>query len=139
MASDSAAADAQTRGDVFERPAIAIEQDPDLPRQFGLIDQPGRNLQRVGDLFTILLGLRLRPLFGKGTPPSPIFHIAVWITPPQIQALRQPFVERLPPRASERVGDAQQTLAPIVAPRSEERRVGKEWVSTCRSRWAPYH
>src|SRR3546814_2118244 len=22
--------------------------------------------------------------------------------------------------------------------RSEERRVGKEWVSTCRSRWAPY-
>src|SRR3546814_13182029 len=23
--------------------------------------------------------------------------------------------------------------------RSEERRVGKEWVRTCRSRWAPYH
>src|SRR3546814_12647880 len=23
--------------------------------------------------------------------------------------------------------------------RSEERRVGKEWVSTCRSRWWPYH
>src|SRR3546814_17724353 len=26
-----------------------------------------------------------------------------------------------------------------LVPRSEERRVGKEWVSTCRSRWAPYH
>src|SRR3546814_14719653 len=25
------------------------------------------------------------------------------------------------------------------AKRSEERRVGKEGVSTCRSRWAPYH
>src|SRR3546814_233979 len=25
------------------------------------------------------------------------------------------------------------------AQRSEERRVGKEWVSTCRSRWSPYH
>src|SRR3546814_19756638 len=25
------------------------------------------------------------------------------------------------------------------APRSEERRVGKECVSTCRSRWWPYH
>src|SRR3546814_16995659 len=25
------------------------------------------------------------------------------------------------------------------AERSEERRVGKEWVSTCRSRWSPYH
>src|SRR3546814_13734832 len=23
--------------------------------------------------------------------------------------------------------------------RSEESRVGKEWVSTCRSRWSPYH
>src|SRR3546814_11839513 len=27
----------------------------------------------------------------------------------------------------------------IHASRSEERRVGKECVSTCRSRWAPYH
>src|SRR3546814_19552149 len=26
-----------------------------------------------------------------------------------------------------------------VKPRSEERRVGKECVSTCRSRWSPYH
>src|SRR3546814_15938055 len=31
---------------------------------------------------------------------------------------------------------AQQRDAPE---RSEERRVGKEWVSTCRSRWSPYH
>src|SRR3546814_20427659 len=23
--------------------------------------------------------------------------------------------------------------------RSEDRRVGQEWVSTCRSRWSPYH
>src|SRR3546814_1310422 len=29
------------------------------------------------------------------------------------------------------------SLAPTV--RSEERRVGKECVSTCRSRWSPYH
>src|SRR3546814_11133018 len=27
----------------------------------------------------------------------------------------------------------------IAAVRSEERRVGKECVSTCRSRWSPYH
>src|SRR3546814_11553503 len=27
----------------------------------------------------------------------------------------------------------------IVHQRSEERRVGKECVSTCRSRWSPYH
>src|SRR3546814_18600417 len=28
---------------------------------------------------------------------------------------------------------------PAVLYRSEERRVGKECVSTCRSRWSPYH
>src|SRR3546814_7768014 len=29
--------------------------------------------------------------------------------------------------------------APIIGTRSDERRVGKECVSTCRSRWSPYH
>src|SRR3546814_4398865 len=29
--------------------------------------------------------------------------------------------------------------SPSLPGRSEERRVGKECVSTCRSRWAPYH
>src|SRR3546814_19357846 len=32
-----------------------------------------------------------------------------------------------------------QALLPAVEYRSEERRVGKECVSTCRSRWSPYH
>src|SRR3546814_10607486 len=31
------------------------------------------------------------------------------------------------------------TTAAVGAARSEERRVGKECVSTCRSRWSPYH
>src|SRR3546814_19896628 len=31
------------------------------------------------------------------------------------------------------------TVKDIVKNRSEERRVGKECVSTCRSRWSPYH
>src|SRR3546814_16315952 len=35
---------------------------------------------------------------------------------------------RLPPHESQ-----------IIPGRSEERRVGKECVSTCRSRWSPYH
>src|SRR3546814_2751102 len=30
-------------------------------------------------------------------------------------------------------------LAPTVERRSEERRVGKECVSTCSTRWSPYH
>src|SRR3546814_4368408 len=31
------------------------------------------------------------------------------------------------------------TRSDMVIDRSEERRVGKECVSTCRSRWSPYH
>src|SRR3546814_1528769 len=34
---------------------------------------------------------------------------------------------------------AAQSSAPLRNRRSEERRVGKECVSTCRSRWSPYH
>src|SRR3546814_16036713 len=30
-------------------------------------------------------------------------------------------------------------LPSAIGNRSEERRVGKEWVSTCSSRWSPYH
>src|SRR3546814_19660175 len=33
----------------------------------------------------------------------------------------------------------QNRYSEILMTRSEERRVGKECVSTCRSRWAPYH
>src|SRR3546814_6368912 len=45
-------------------------------------------------------------------------------------------------RAMERHQPGQARSAPLagVEPaRSEERRVGKEGVSTCRSRWSPYH
>src|SRR3546814_2330158 len=34
---------------------------------------------------------------------------------------------------------AQENAALAAGVRSEERRVGKECVSTCRSRWSPYH
>src|SRR3546814_21161592 len=44
--------------------------------------------------------------------------------------------ENLLPRARH---DDRWFRATFVFPRSEERRVGKECVSTCRSRWSPYH
>src|SRR3546814_13464919 len=37
------------------------------------------------------------------------------------------------------VHDVFAKLTMVEAQRSEERRVGKECVSTCRSRWSPYH
>src|SRR3546814_20632154 len=37
------------------------------------------------------------------------------------------------------VGIAVLAIGAVLLRRSEERRVGKECVSTCRSRWSPYH
>src|SRR3546814_6825646 len=37
------------------------------------------------------------------------------------------------------VGDLEDGRFLVLVDRSEERRVGKECVSTCRSRWSPYH
>src|SRR3546814_4863215 len=34
---------------------------------------------------------------------------------------------------------SEEAQADLIANRSEERRVGQECVSTCRSRWSPYH
>src|SRR3546814_15245057 len=36
-------------------------------------------------------------------------------------------------------GEQAVSLGQYAADRSDERRVGKECVSTCRSRWSPYH
>src|SRR3546814_5775104 len=46
---------------------------------------------------------------------------------------RRPFRNR---RFREEIGDRKEDAD---QDRSEERRVGKECVSTCRSRWSPYH
>src|SRR3546814_15806310 len=42
--------------------------------------------------------------------------------------------DRTRDRANASIANGDQTIV-----RSEERRVGKECVSTCRSRWSPYH
>src|SRR3546814_4378611 len=47
------------------------------------------------------------------------------------QAILDAHDDRKPPRADDAVAGR--------VGRSEERRVGKECVSTCRSRWSPYH
>src|SRR3546814_12650669 len=43
------------------------------------------------------------------------------------------------PRAKRRSMELLRAVHLDDKPRSEERRVGKEWVSTCRSRWSPEH
>src|SRR3546814_10077761 len=46
------------------------------------------------------------------------------------------IVQRIPVKI--RLEDSQINTS-FLRPRSEERRVGKKCVSTCRSRWSPYH
>src|SRR3546814_13536231 len=58
------------------------------------------------------------------------------ISNPDYDAL-EPFCWGAPPFADGHfpTGDGRARLVPV---RSEERRVRKGWVSTCRSRWSPY-
>src|SRR3546814_2709737 len=57
------------------------------------------------------------------------------------QRRSEPFLDRTTVSAIDIIleleGAAQHRLAPLGHRRSEERRVGKEWVRTCRSRWSP--
>src|SRR3546814_6519581 len=61
-----------------------------------------------------------------------------------VQTCALPISCLVPALAQAQDDDAAQTTAPSAASktpakRSEERRVGQECVSTCRSRWSPYH
>src|SRR3546814_15591886 len=50
------------------------------------------------------------------------------------------FLAQLDPELVERIDTEQHGVGEdAMFIRSEERRVGKECVSTCRSRWSPYH
>src|SRR3546814_10467519 len=55
---------------------------------------------------------------------------------PEVARLEVPLLEVLPGALRLVLGVAGQMH---LAVRSEERRVGKECVSTCRSRWSPHH
>src|SRR3546814_15958101 len=50
-----------------------------------------------------------------------------------------PMAERLSWQLKIRQTDSNGTIVRLSPGRSAERRVGKECVSTCRSRWSPYH
>src|SRR3546814_3804564 len=50
-----------------------------------------------------------------------------------------PLVGFVEPPGLQEIGDPVQQRVELEGERSEERRVGKECVSTCRYRWSPYH
>src|SRR3546814_12091656 len=86
-------------------------------------------------LFRSLLDARGGQVFGKG--------ITIRDDPHRPRGLRsKPFDgEGLPTAPLAIIDDGVLTgwLLDSASARSEERRVGKECVSTCRSRWSPYH
>src|SRR3546814_9845433 len=55
-------------------------------------------------------------------PAGEAVRALAWLGPEKAEAALKTLRRKLPPST-----------------RSEERRVGKEWVSTCRSRWSRYH
>src|SRR3546814_18830850 len=100
---------------------------------------------RIGELKRVPFLQRAMSLVIDGAPPEEIERtISSEITATAARHARSSGVLR---RASE-VAPAMGLIGPLVglvqmlgnlSDRSEERRVGKECVSTCRSRWSPYH
>src|SRR3546814_4594976 len=86
----------------------------------------------------------------SGTAPRPTLHLLphahrmvsalallVLATMSATLPAREPVARRAPPTGAELLESRHEWLRPSY--RSEERRVGQEWVSTCRSRWSLYH
>src|SRR3546814_11384239 len=84
-----------------------------------------RNLETLGEGFDLTFGVtKVRNVAERD----------------EVQAVagRADFLVHLHPALQLRLVPVRQQYA-VAGQRSEERRVGKECVSTCRSRWSPYH
>src|SRR3546814_13487222 len=77
----------------------------------------------------------------RGSDPSgPAWEAYLALVSSGVSAQRQVWMHGdTPPEALAAMKEATACVVEREEFRSEERRVGKECVSTCRSRWAPYH
>src|SRR3546814_13769647 len=94
--------------------AVQLFRNPDLARTFRLIAEGGRDAFYEGEI------ARTIDAYFK--------RIGGWLRYEDLAAHKSEWIE--PHKTGYRGTD-------VYALRSEERRVGKECVSTCRSRWAP--
>src|SRR3546814_14197196 len=93
---------------------------------FLMIRRPPRST-RTDTLFPYTTLFRSPRTFARSRPdrvPAPLPRAATWM-PPRSRAHAAPLLRQMVRRRIRR--------------RSEERRVGEECVSTCRSRWSPFH
>src|SRR3546814_13023316 len=100
---------------------------------------------RISDCISVVCSSYLIPILSEARLSE---TAAAWLTSPALLVALRP--SRTPEKRSTRhvngcsAMPAPGTLGTGAKPRglrsrSEERRVGKECVSTCRSRWSPYH
>src|SRR3546814_17708833 len=98
-------------------------------------------------LISIVTGTMMicRPFaLGMVAPVGPVAETAKALDPPKYRGgplAGEPDYTAMLSEARRRFPDAEFRILslPRKDGRSEERRVGKECVSTCRSRWSPYH
>src|SRR3546814_19936112 len=98
---------------------------------------------RVRDLLEALQSVSERPLVLRQVPIREDDEVTGFVDLVSERAWhynldRQSDLVEMPEQVKDREADARRELLESLA-RSEERRVGKECVSTCRSRWSPYH
>src|SRR3546814_12352209 len=80
---------------------------------------------------------RIEPEFAVRVDPA-LGHLGVLLEPASVLAKAWDHTDRIGNRSS--AWKPRTLLVTGAGPvRSEERRVGKECVSTCNSRWSPYH
>src|SRR3546814_21085803 len=90
------------------------------------------SLREITDRLT-MLGLELEGVEDRSVAFAPfrIAHV--------IEAVQHPNADRLRVCKVDPGNGVIQVVCGAPNARSEERRVGKEWVRTCRSRWSPDH
>src|SRR3546814_1348008 len=105
------------------------------PRQAPLVFSIKQTGVPVGLMMSGVLAPFLVALIGWQGSLFVMAAVCISIAAP-MQALRAGYDADRNPAQRVSIGDIRRTVADV---RSEERRVGKECVRTCRSRWEPYH
>src|SRR3546814_16689736 len=110
--------------------------DGDEAQPAGPPTAPAGNPVRIGRIGSGHIQVAIRPAFGDAELLALVDRLerlidAGWKT---IEVVFDGAIK--PEEVADLMSDGS---AIVLAVRSEERRVGNEWVSTCRSRWSPYH
>src|SRR3546814_14849405 len=106
-----------------------------------LTERLGGKVQLVGDDIFVANPQRLAEGIGKGVANSILVKVnQIGTLSETLEAVQMAHAAAYTAVMSHRSGETEDaTIANLAVARSEERRVGKECVSTCSSRWSPYH